>query len=121
MAIGDWYSSWIHFKEKRFARRLIGELLSSYAIVRLEKPELSGEELYRDVLLRTPGVEPEQVDELLRRASDSVDAWTAPGRKGLGFRELVHFFVMSRYQAEGRVGSMISFGDLVNALVPADL
>ena len=108
-------------KEKRFAKRVIKRLLKSHSAVSVEKSDLSGKALYREVLLHTRQVEPSRVDEILRQAEDSVDQWTAPSRDELGFREVVHYFVLSQYQAAGHVGSMVSFGDIVNSLIPADL
>ena len=109
------------FKEKRFAKRLVKRLLKSYSAVSVEKPELSGEVLYGKVLLHTQQVDPVRVDQILEQAEDSVDEWTARGRGELGFREVAHFFVMSQYQAAGHVGTVVSFKEIVDSLIPADL
>jgi hypothetical protein len=108
-------------KEEWFAKRAIKRLLKAHSAVSAEKPSLAGIDLYREILLHTRQVSPQQLDQILEGAEDSVDEWTAPGREGLGFREVVHFFVMSQYQAAGRMGATISFRELVNSLVPADL
>jgi len=108
-------------KEKRFAKRVINRLLKSHAAVSAENPELSGEALYREVLLHTQQVDPSRADEILWQAEDSVDEWTTHATKGLGFRQVVHFCVASEYQAAGHVGTVVSFRDIVYALVPADL
>jgi hypothetical protein len=107
--------------QNRFARRIVGKLLACHAAVRAESPSLQGEALYREVLLRSGYIAAEQLDDFLSQADDSVDEWTAPGREQLGFRELVHFLVMQRFLASGQAGSVVSFGDIVNSLVPAEL
>ena len=109
------------FRERLFASRLVKRLLRSHAAVRASQPDLSGTALYREVLLHSGTVEPAQVNRWLSDAEDSVDEWTAPGRKGLGLREVAHFLVMSHHQAKGRPGARISFGALVNSLVPEEL
>jgi hypothetical protein len=108
-------------RERLFASRIVKRLLKSHAAVRATRPELSGAALYREVLLHSGAVEPSQVNRWLADAEDSVDEWTAPGRQRLGLREVAHFLVMSRYHAKGKPGARISFGAIVNALVPEDL
>ena len=117
----DYAHIFLAIKERRFAKRVVRLLLKSHSAVSAEKPGLSGEELYREVLLHTQQVDPSRVNEILRQAEDSVDEWTAPGRDGVGFRELVHFFVMSQYLAAGNVGTVVSFGEIVDSLIPANL
>jgi hypothetical protein len=73
------------------------------------------------VLLHSGAVESAQVNRWLVDAEDSVDEWTAPGRRGLGLREVAHFLVMSRYRDKGKPGAQVSFGAIVNALVPENL
>ena len=121
----DFLSSWqrmvLSIKERRFAKRAAKCLLKSYSAVSVEKLDLSGKALYREVLLHTQQVDPSRVDEILQQAEDSVDEWTAPGRSGLGFREVVHFFVMLQHNEAGHKGSVVSFGEIVDALIPAHL
>ena len=109
------------FKEKRFAKRAIRRLLKLHSAVSAENSGLSGIALYRAVLLRTQQLDMSGVGQLLRQAEDSIDEWTSPGRGGLGFREVVHFFVMSEFREAGHAGTVISVRDVVNSLVPADL
>lgn len=108
-------------KERRFAKRVTKCLLESYSVVSAEKPDLSDRALYREVLLHTQKVDPQHVDQILKQAEDSVDEWTAGDRDGLGFREVVHYFVMLQHLAAGHKGTVISLGDIVNSLIPADL
>lgn len=117
MAVG-WFLS---LRERLFARRIVKRLLKSHAAVRARKPDLSGSALYREVLLHSGTVEPTQVSRWLVDAEDSVDEWTAPGRHELGLREVAHFLVMSRYQDKGKPGATISFGAIVNSLIPENL
>jgi hypothetical protein len=115
---GSW---WVSVKERWFARRLVKRLLESYAAVHASRPELAGVELYREVLLHSGAVDPAGVDRWLDDAEESVDEWTAPGRTGLGLREVAHFLVVSRYRDEGRPGAIVSFRAIVNALVAEHL
>jgi hypothetical protein len=108
-------------REKRFSRRAVKRLLKSHSAVSARTPDLSGKALYREVLLHTQQVDPSHVDKILRQAEDSVDEWTAPGREELGFREVVHFFVVSQYVAAGHIGTVVSFREVVDLLIPADM
>ncbi|MDH3991154.1 MAG: hypothetical protein OEV34_18615 [Gammaproteobacteria bacterium] len=108
-------------REKIFARRIVRRFLRTHAEVSAARPDLSGKELYKEILLHTPQVEESRVNRILLHAENSVDEWTAPGRKGLRFRELVHYFVVSQYIAAGHRGTHISFREIVNALVPEDI
>jgi hypothetical protein len=108
-------------KERRFAKRVTKRLLQSYSAVSAEKPDLSNQALYREVLLHTQQVDPPDVGRVLKQAEDSVDAWTAYGREGLGLREVAHFFVMTQHQAAGHKGTVVSFGEIVNSLIPENL
>ena len=108
-------------KEKRFAKRVIKNLLKSHAAVSTENPGLSDKALYKEVLLHTRQVDAPQADEILLQAEDSVDAWTARTSEGMRFRQVVHFFVMSQYLAAGHTGAIVSFREIVYSLIPADL
>jgi hypothetical protein len=108
-------------RERLFARRMIKRLLAAYTTVAAAKPELGGQALYREVLLHSREIEPSRVDEIIDLAEDSIDEWTAPGRDGLGFREVVHFLVLTEYQRAGNVGTIVPFGEIVNDLIPENL
>lgn len=116
--MGPWLQS---VRERLFARRIVKRLLKSHAAVRARKPDLSGTALYREVLVHSGAVDPASVGRWLVDAEDSVDEWTAPGRQGLGLREVAHFLVMSRYQDKGKPGAIVSFGAIVNRLIPEHL
>lgn len=107
--------------EKRFAKRKLKELLDAYEAVSTQRPELAGNELYRAALLRTEQVDPARVDEILSQAEDSVDQWTSPGRTAMRLREVAHFFVTAQYIDSGRTGAIVSFRELVDALIPEHL
>jgi len=108
-------------REKRFAKRIVRRLLKSYSVVSARNPELSGKALYAEVLSHAQQIDPSAVEQILLQAEDSVDAWTTGGMETLGFRPIAHFFVMSQYQATGRVGTVVSFREIVYSLVPEDL
>lgn len=108
-------------RETRFAKRVARKLLKSYSAVSAKNPTLSGERLYRDVLLHTNLVDASQVDEILWQAEDSIDEWTTNSSKGLGFRQVAHFVVYSQYLAAGNSGTVVSFKEIVYSLIPADL
>jgi hypothetical protein len=117
MALG-WFVS---LREQLFARRIVKDLLKSHAVVRARQPQLVGPALYREVLLHSGAVDATQVNHWLVDAEDSVDQWTAPGRHELGLREVAHFLVMSSYRDKGKPGATISFGAIVNSLIPEHL
>ncbi|MCK5326097.1 MAG: hypothetical protein KAJ57_08810 [Woeseiaceae bacterium] len=108
-------------KEKRFAKRVVKRLLKSHSIISAEKTALSGEALYREVLLHSQLVDPSLVDQVLWQAEDSVDEWTTHAEQELGFRQVVHFVVLSQYRAAGHTGTVVSFREIVYSLIPADL
>jgi hypothetical protein len=111
----------VSLRERLFARRIVKRLLKSHAAVRADKPQLYGTALYREVLLHSGAVDAIHVNRWLVDAEDSVDEWTAPGRSGLGLREVAHFLVMSRYRDKGKPGATVSFGAIVKALIPENL
>jgi hypothetical protein len=51
-------------KEKRFAKRVIKRLMHSHSAVSAEKPGLSGNALYREVLLHSQQVDPLRADQI---------------------------------------------------------
>ena len=108
-------------RETRFAKRVVGRLLKSHAAIIAKNPKLSGEPLYREVLLHTNLVDPSRVDEILSQAEDSIDEWTTHSKKELGFREVAHFVTLSQYRATGNVGTVVSFKKIVYSLIPANL
>jgi len=109
------------FRETRFAKRIVRQLLKSHSVISAENPDLSGESLYREVLLHTDLVDSSKVDEFLWQADDSVDEWTTHAKEGMGFRQVAHFVVSSQYRAAGNLGSVVSFKDIVYSMIPADL
>jgi hypothetical protein len=111
----------VSLRERLFARRIVKRLLKSHAAIRATKPDLSGRALYREVLLHSGSVDETQVNSWLVDAEGSVDEWTAPGRHGLGLREVAHFLVMSRYRDKGQPGARVSFGAIVKRLIPENL
>jgi hypothetical protein len=108
-------------KEKRFAKRIIKRLLKSHSIVNAGDSELSGQALYREILLHAEHVDSSRVDQVLQQAEDSIDSWTTSDIHRLGFRHVVHFVVMSQYRAAGNIGTVISFRDIVYSMIPAEL
>jgi hypothetical protein len=108
-------------REKRFARHIVRQLLISHSAIIAKNPDLSGEPLYRDILLHTNLVDSSLVDNILQEAEDSIDEWTTHSKRALGFREVVHFVALSQYRAAGNVGTVVSFKDIVYSLIPADL
>ena len=108
-------------KERRFAKRLIRQLLQSYRSVTDSDRSLYGNALYRKVLLHSEKVNETEVDEILKLAETSVDDWTAGAADSYDFRQVVHFVVMSKYEQAGHIGAVISFKDVVYSLVPESL
>jgi hypothetical protein len=108
-------------KEKRFAKRIIKRHLRAHRAVSSENPQLSGSELYKEILLHIDKPELSEVHKILRQAEDSVDVWTTGAVTGLGFRQVVHFIVMSQYEAEGHSGSIVSFREIVYSNIPENM
>lgn len=108
-------------KERHFAKKAVKRLLKAHSTISTVKPELSGKSLYREILLHAQQVDESRADAILREAEESIDEWTAPGRKELGFREVVHYFVFSQYLATGHRGTVVSLRSIIDALVPADI
>jgi hypothetical protein len=108
-------------KERRCAKRVVRQLLKSHSAISANNPNLSGEPLYREVLLHSNLVDPSDVNEILWQAEDSIDEWTTHSKRGLGFRQVVHFVVLSQYRAAGKLGTVISFKEIVYSMVSADL
>jgi hypothetical protein len=108
-------------QEKRFAKRIIKRLLRSHAAISRRKPDLSNGALYREVLLHTKLVDSSLVDQVLQQAEDSADLWTTSSMDVHGFRQVAHFFVVSQYQASGKVGAVVSFREIVYSMIPADM
>jgi hypothetical protein len=108
-------------KEKRFAKRIVKRLLKSHAAVSRRKPDLLSGALYREVLLHSKLVDVSLVDQVLQQAEDSADLWTTSSMDVHGFRQVAHFFVVSQYQASGKVGAVVSFREIVYSMIPVDM
>ena len=108
-------------KETRFAKRVVRQLLQSHLAISAKNPGLSGEPLYREILLHTKLVDLSRVDEILYQAEDSIDEWTTHSAKGMGFRQVVHFVVLSQYHEAGNSGAVVSFKKIVYSMVSSDL
>ena len=108
-------------KEKRFAKQAVKRLLKTRLATKAENPDLSARALYKEVLLRTRQVDESRADQILRQAEENMDEWTAPGRNELGFREVVHYFILSQYLAAGHRGTVVSLRKIVDVMVPADI
>lgn len=109
------------FRETRFAKRIVRQLLKSHSAISGEDPGLTGEPLYREVLLHSKLVDPSRVDEILWQAEDSIDEWTTHSDKRLGFRQVAHFVVLSKHRAAGKLGTVVSFKEIVYSLISEDL
>jgi hypothetical protein len=109
------------YRQKQYAKRLVRQLLKSHAAIRARAPELTGASLYAEVLMHSRLVEPSRVGEMISQAEDSIDEWTTHKNKALGFREVVHFVLLSQFQGGSELGPVISFKNIVYSLVPADL
>lgn len=108
-------------KERRFAKSVVKRLLKSHATVRASNPDVSGEALYKEILLHSQLVDPADINTILWEAEDSLDDWTASGTEAIDLRHVAHFIVMSRYMAENHSGTVTSLREIVYSLIPADL
>ena len=108
-------------REWWFARRAIRQLLNSHSAVRSEHPDLSGRALYRAVLLRGHAFDSGHADQILQEAEDSLDEWSERDTLVLDFRQVVHAFVVAKFLEAGHHGTVTSFKNIVDSLVPAEL
>lgn len=108
-------------KQRRFAKKIVRQLLKSHSTISAKNPDLSAEPLYREVLLHSGLVDSSRVDVVLSEAEDSIDEWTTHSEKGLGFRQVAHFIVLSQYRAEGNLGAVVSFKKIVYSMISQDL
>ena len=108
-------------REKRFAKRIARRLLKSQSVVTAGNPDLTGTALYKEILVHSKEVDASDVEQFLQQAEDSVDIWTTDSTQEFGFRQVVHFLVISKYKAAGHVGALVSFRDIVYSLIPSEL
>ena len=111
----------IEIRETLFVKFLVRQLLRSYAKVCAQQGNLSGKSLYREVLLHSNRVDKTVVDSVLEQAEDSADFWTTGKLNEFGFRQVVHFLVLTLYMENGHQGTNISFREIVYSLIPSDL
>lgn len=111
----------VAIRETRFAKRIVRQVLKSHSVISTDNPDLSGEPLYREVLIDTGLVDSTRVDEILSQAEDSIDEWTTHSEKKLGLRQVAHFVVVWKYRTAGNSGSVVSFKNIVYTLISADL
>lgn len=86
-----------------------------------EKPGLSGKDLYREILLRNPGLDAERADKIMQRAEASLDEWTDRCDRGLTFRQIVHYFVLTEYLRAGHQGVVVDVQKIVAKIIPPEL
>ena len=108
-------------KEIHFAQHLVRHLLKSYSVVSEKNLNLSGKALYREVLLHSGRVDSSRVDLFLQQAENNSDLWTTGILKELGFRQVVHFLIISLYLSDGHLGTIVSFKKIIYSLIPSDL
>jgi hypothetical protein len=108
-------------REKWFARRAIRQLLNSHSAVHAERPDLSGRALYKEILLRGHASDSGHADQILQEAEDSLDDWSERDTLVLDFRQVVHAFIVAQFLEAGHHGTVTSFKDIVDSLIPADM
>jgi hypothetical protein len=109
------FKEWLHF------RRQVKDLVRLCTKVHAANPDLSGSSLYKEVLLQTTAVDEAAVDQTLRRAEVDLDEWMNTEDRTLGFREVVHYHLLTQHLKDGGAGIEIALDDIVRALVPKDL
>lgn len=108
-------------RETLFVKCLVRHLLKSYSAVSAQQMNLSGKALYREVLLYSKRVDRDLVDSILEQAEDSADQWTTGQDNVFGFRQVVHFLILTQYIQSGHRGTRISFREIVYARVSSKL
>jgi len=109
------------FKEWLYFRRQVKDLVRSCRKVHAANPDLSGRSLYKEVLLQTTAFDDAEVDQILRRAEGDLDEWMNIEDRTLGFREVVHYHLLTQHLKDGGTGIEVALDDIVRALVPKDL
>lgn len=108
-------------REIYFAKRIAKCMLKSYTIVHAKNLSLSGRDLYKEVLLNSRQIDCRRVEQILKQVKDSTDLWTYGTLKEPGFRQIVHFLILSLYVEKGHHGATVSFRDIVYSLIPENL
>lgn len=107
--------------ERRFARQASAELLELYKQQRREHPEMSGRELYHEIVAQRLRPQAVRANELVRRAEESFTDW--PVERELQFRHVVHYLIFYEYTLldPARRGTKTNIGAVVAQVIPEDL
>lgn len=117
----DLWQLWVAWRERRHVRACCVELLALYRQTAAGHPGLSGEPLYRAVVVAWLGLDGRVVDDVIQGAQVSYAHW--PEERELRFRDVVHYLAVTGHgQSQGRKAWLrSSIAGVVEAEVPAGL
>ena len=108
--------------EKWYAWRTSHEMLRWYQRVSGEEPQLTGQSLYEEVIVRRSRLDVETARGVLQRARQSFCEW--PGPRKLRFRDVVHYVVKDEYKrahSSDLSGTYIDMRRVVASIIPYHL
>jgi YHS domain-containing protein len=118
---GNFFTSLLAWREKRFAARTCSDLLKLHKIVAARHPGLTGPALYREVIAAHSGGDRAHADAVLENAEQSFAIWPVP--RALKFADVVHYVAASELltTAGGRRWIHADMKRIVAARIPHDL
>ncbi len=87
----------VAWRERHFAVTCCREMVKLYRQVATSHPQLSGMDLYRQVVMARAGVDSTAADAMLERTRESFAEWPVP--RALNFRDVVHYLAVSEFVA----------------------
>jgi hypothetical protein len=91
------FSFFTAWRERRFATACCRELLRLHHDIVASHPGLTGEALYRAIVMSHVGADERVAESLLQRAQESYALWPEP--RVLCFRDVAHYLAVSGYWA----------------------
>jgi hypothetical protein len=107
--------------EKWYAWCATHEFLQWYQRVGGANPQLTGTQLYQEIIVRRFGLDLEVARCVLQRVRQSFCEW--PRRRELRFRDVVNYLVMDEYMHahSTEVGTYTDMRRMVSSIIPSDL
>jgi hypothetical protein len=111
----------VSWSERRYARRASLDVLETYRREHAAHPELSGKELYTQVVAAHTGADRQTASRIVRQAGESFADW--PNWRDMTFRDVVSFLVLADYMRSnpGRGGTSTNMRRVVARVIPGDL
>lgn len=112
---------WAAFSERYRAQQVCRELLGIYHEVKAANPNLSGELLYQQIVVRYKNTDVRQAKQWLNLAEESFAQW--PQVRDLNYRDVVlYMLVIDAIIAVNLIaGVPLAATEIVASVIPADL